>query len=177
MEKLSYQAIARSVDLGEFSLGLHAAAYLQTSLHQFKGDAAYVDADTREDSCLSLGGMDGKSDCSVLRLRSFAPPNVSRGDSLELAKLISGASLNTCRCALEVGSMEALGLIVGSLGHSAGKWINRVSHHGEVAKAGEHDSSGSHYAWINAATVYKLQFNTLELQVNMRNFVRNKTIR
>lgn len=70
-----------------------------------------------------------------LRLCAFTLPR--KDFSLDVAKLVSGASLNACRCCLEVASKEALCLMVGELGSSAGVWINRVSELGEATKAGE----------------------------------------
>lgn len=154
MEKLVYQAIARSVDLGAFSLGLRAAAFLQTLLrqrsrdstgialgrvsHRAEAGAVKLDGDT----CFVLVGEDDESVRSTLYLRSFEHPDTTGCDSLEIAKLVSGACLNTCRCCLEVGRVEVLELMVGELGRSAGIWINKVSELGEVTKAGEKEGGG-----------------------------------
>lgn len=133
VEKLWYHAIARSVDLGQFTLGLRASASFQACLSERHREAtrhAEGDPDAAEYLVLAEE-VDGGS----LRLRSFARPGAS--SSLDLATLVSGASLNTCRCCLEVGSRQALGLLVAELGRSAGVWIDRVSELGQTAKAGE----------------------------------------
>lgn len=156
MEKLCYQAIARGVDLGEFGLGLRAAAFLQMCLRQ--RDSGTPGATTpRNDGTPSAAGsatdgphaqlyltLDEGEGGSRLRLCSFAPPGTNANESVDVAKLVSGASLNACRCCLEVGSREALGLMVGALGRSAGVWIKRVGELGEAAKAGE-------YGWRKCA--------------------------
>lgn len=145
IEKLCYQAVARSVDLSEFFVGLRAAALLQTCLRQHGGGTAgtaVIPSLCPTDSAaggphselfLSLDGGGIGDDWS--RLYSFDAPGAE--DSVEVAKLVSGASLNTCRCCLEVGSKEALELIGGGLGRSAGLWIDRVGELGEASKAGE----------------------------------------
>lgn len=133
IEKLWYQAIARSVELGEYTLGLRASASLQNCLdtsgvHAIRGAKHEV----HDPECAILRGSDEDDD---ILLRAFAPPRV--GTSLETAKLVTGASLNTCRCCLEVGSRDALLLVTGELGHSAALWIGLVSERGDTTKAGE----------------------------------------
>lgn len=147
MEKLCYQAIARSVDLGDFVLGLRAAALLQTYLRQRerRGPGAKIPISATDSADSAAGAprvglglvveLPAENGGDSLRLRSFEEPCGT--DSLDVAKLVSGASLNTCRCCLEVGSKEALGLTVEGLGCSASAWIDRVGELGETAKAGE----------------------------------------
>lgn len=133
--KLWYQAIVRSVDLKEFTLGLRAAAYLQACLDKYYGGAPSADkvaGDRDESTCLTLVGEGGDDE---LHLCAFTLPLADC--SLDVAKLVSGASLNACRCCLGVASKDALCLMVGELGSSAGVWVDRVSGLGEAAKAGE----------------------------------------
>lgn len=149
MEKLCYQAIARSIDHGAFAVGLRAAAFLQMILlRRPDGDSRGAEEEDRSaieegaaardsGSCLCLDPGDGTGFGGALQLGPFAPPKASRSYSLEVAKLVSGASLNTCRCCLELGSVEAWRLMLGELGRSAALWIERVSELGEVGKAGE----------------------------------------
>lgn len=135
LEKLWYQIIARSVDLGEFMLGLSASASLQTCLSERHGDATRGGEDYPEGArCLVVVGQ-GEAKGSALRLGPFMRP--AAGTSMDVAKLVSGASLNACRCCLEVGSREALGLMTGKLGRSAGAWIDLVSELGDGTRAGE----------------------------------------
>lgn len=135
LEKLWYQIIARSVDLGEFVLGLGASASLQTCLNERHGDAACGGEKGLEgDGCLVVIGQ-GEGKGEALRLGPFTRPVA--GSSMDVAKLVSGASLNACRCCLEVGSRETLGLMTGKLGRSAGAWIDVVGELGDGAKAGE----------------------------------------
>lgn len=132
IEKLWYQVIARSVDLGDFALGLRASASLQACLNDNEGHV----------TCRTGGGYDGdgwlmlpsESEGDDLRLGPFAPPETSA--SLEVARIVSGASLNACRCCLELGSSGSLRLMMQGLGCSAGKWIGRVCDLGDAAKAG-----------------------------------------
>lgn len=91
-----------------------------------------VVGDPHVEPFLALRGENGGE---MLRLSSFEQPSAK--DSLDVAKLVSGASLNTCRCCLEVGSKEALVLTVEELGRSASAWIDSVGQLGERAKAGE----------------------------------------
>lgn len=144
MEKLCYQAIARGVDLGDFVLGLRAAALLQTYLRQRERRALATNIPiSAADSAagaprVGLGlvvELRGENGGEPLRLCSFEEPRGT--DSLEVAKLVSGATLNTCRCCLEVGSKETLGLTVEGLGRSASAWVDRVGELGETAKAGK----------------------------------------
>lgn len=136
MERLWYKVVSRSVELGDFERGLCASAFLQLCLDRREGD----------DLIATVGGAEDQADCCVvlvpaggneeeLRLRPFASPGAS--GSMALAKLVSGASLNACRCCLEVGSREALKLMVGELGRVAGRWIERVGELGDDATAGE----------------------------------------
>lgn len=154
LEKLWYQVIARSVDLGEFMLGLGASASLQTCLNERHGGAALGSEEHPEGAaCLVVGGEgEGKHKGGALRLGPFTRP--APGSSMDVAKLVSGASLNACRCCLEVGSMGALALMTGRLGRSAGAWIDLVSELGDVTKAGEScyrtpilASNYSYHAW------------------------------
>lgn len=136
MERLWYKVVSRSVELGHFTLGLHASACLQMCLDQREGD---------ELTTGGIGGAENGASCSIvlasegeeeaLRLRSFPRPGAS--SSMALAKLVSGASLNACRCCLEVGTRDTLGLMTGELGRGAGGWIDRVSELGDDATAGE----------------------------------------
>lgn len=144
MEKLCYQAIARCVDVGDFVLGLRAAALLQTCLRQREGGMPGTTASKVISAAADAAGsphvepflaLHGENGGEALRLCSFERPSVK--DSVDVAKLVSGGSLNTCRCCLEVGSKEALALTVEGLGRSASAWIDRVSQLGEGAKAGE----------------------------------------
>ena len=93
--------------------------------------------------CLvAVGEGEGKGE--ALRLGPFTRPVA--GSSMDVAKLVSGASLNACRCCLEVGSREALGLMTGRLGRSAGAWIDLVCELGDRVKAGESCYRTSKYA-------------------------------
>lgn len=133
MEKLWYQAIARCVDLGEFSLGLRATASLQICLNK-----RHIYADCGETS--SSDGLEcwptfENSGGDRLLLHPF--PRPARNSPLDLATLVSGASLNVCRCCLEVGSKETLLFVTGELGRSSWMWIDRVCGLGESDKAGK----------------------------------------
>lgn len=144
MERLWYKVASRSVELGDFVLGLRASACLQTCLDQRKGDDLAIrgrgdggkDKD-KPDCCLVIVS---KADGEDLRLRSFRLPGAS--GSMALAKLVSGACLNACRCCLEVASIGALRLLAGELGRSAGRWIDRVSELGDDATAGTKNTHG-----------------------------------
>ena len=135
MERLWYKVASRCVELGDYALGLRAAACLQACLDQRRGDDLAGGAGGVEngDGCSVALGPDGEE--GALRLRSFVPPGAS--SSVALAKLVSGASLNACRCCLEVGTRDTLRLMTGELGRSAGGWIDRVSELGDAATAGE----------------------------------------
>lgn len=133
MERLWYKVASRSVELGDFALGLRASACLQMCLGRRNGDDLAKGIRSGADCALVLVS-DGEED--DLRLRSFAPPGVT--PPMALAKLVSGAGLNACRCCLEVGSREALTLMTEELSLSAGLWIDRVSELGDGATAGEH---------------------------------------
>lgn len=136
MEKLWYQIIARSVDLREFTLGLRASASLQLCLGERYGDVAIgTGGDSDGAVCLTLP-KGGEAAAELLRLRPFGPL-AGAGGSLDVAKVVSGASLNACRCCLEVGSRETLRLMAGELGRSAGVWIDTICELGDGAKAGE----------------------------------------
>lgn len=133
MERLWYKVASRSVELGDFALGLRASACLQLCLDQRNGDELAKAVQSGADCALVLVSEGEQDD---LRLRSFAPPGVT--PPMALAKLVSGAGLNACRCCLEVGSREALSLMTEELSLSAGRWIDRVSELGDGATAGEH---------------------------------------
>lgn len=137
LEKLWYQIIARSVDLGEFVLGLAASASLQACFNERRGGVADgVEEDSEGAGFLVVvGEAEGEGEGESLRLGPFTCPGAT--SSMGLATLVSGASLNACRCCLEVGSMQALGLMTGKLGRSAEAWICVVSELGDGAKAGE----------------------------------------
>lgn len=141
MERLWYKVTSRSVELGDFALGLRASACLQVCLGQREGGGGGDRlADGARDidngaSCSVVLASEGGGEDEALRLRSFAPPGASR--SVALAKLVSGASLNACRCCLEVGTAETLRLMTGGLGRGAGRWIDRVGELGDDATAGE----------------------------------------
>lgn len=137
MERLWYKVASRSVELGDFALGLRASACLQLCLDQRKGDELTSGVGGVENGANSCSIVVLASECEgeALRLRSFAPPGSS--SSVPLAKLVSGASLNACRCCLEVGTRETLKLMTGELGRGAGRWIDRVSELGDGATAGE----------------------------------------
>ncbi|CAM9094265.1 unnamed protein product [Ectocarpus sp. 4 AP-2014] len=155
MERLWYKVASRSVELGDFLLGLRASACLQTCLDQRKGD----------DLAIRGGGDRGKNkaDCCVvivskadgedLRLRSFRSPGAS--GSMALAKLVSGACLNACRCCLEVGSIGALRLLAGELGRSAGRWIDRVTELGDDATADSYRGLLFKQLWLGCAALEK----------------------
>lgn len=133
MERLWYKVASRSVELGDFALGLRASACLQLCLDQRKGgDLVQGGAE-----CSLVLASEGEED--DLRLRSFAPPGATT--PIALAKLVSGASLNACRCCLEVGSREALWLMAEELSLGAGRWIDRVSELGDGATAGEYTAA------------------------------------
>ena len=135
MEKLWYQAIARCVDLDDFLLGIRATASLQICLNKRWSHGYTSDGATR---CLEgvqcCPAFEGAEDDGLI-LRSFPPP--AGNSQLDVALLVSGASLNACRCCLEVGSKEALLLVTGELGRSAGMWVDRVSELGQSAKSGK----------------------------------------
>lgn len=135
MERLWYKVASRSVVLADYALGLRASACLQTCLDQRKGDDLAKRDGGVENGASSSVVLDSEGEEEALRLRSFAPPGAS--SSVALAKLVSGASLNACRCCLEVGTRETLRLMTGELGRSAGGWIDRVSELGDGATAGE----------------------------------------
>ncbi|CAM9399629.1 unnamed protein product, partial [Discosporangium mesarthrocarpum] len=80
----------------------------------------------------------------------FHPPG--RGCSLELAKLVSGASLNACRCCLELGSRDSLQLALGRLSGCSVAWINLVAELGEGAKADAYRDHMFKLLWRAAAT-------------------------
>ncbi|CAM9203574.1 unnamed protein product [Ectocarpus fasciculatus] len=155
MERLWYKVASRSVELGDFVLGLRASACLQTCLDQRKGD----------DLAIRGGGVGGedKADCFLviaskangedLRLRPFRSPGAS--GSMALAKLVSGACLNSCRCCLEVASTEALRLLAGELGRSAGRWIDRVSELGDDATADSYRGLLFKQLWLGCAAFEK----------------------
>ncbi len=145
MERLWYKVASRSVELGDFPLGLRASACLQMCLDQRKGEdlaSGSAAGDTDDGGVEDLRSLElgSKDQGEGLRLRSFGRPGAK--SSIALAKLVSGASLNACRCCLEVGSREALRLMVGELGRGAGGWIDRVSELGDGATAGECLSHG-----------------------------------
>lgn len=135
MERLWYKVASRSVELGDFELGLRASACLQMCLDRRKGDDLANGARRVEDEASCSVVLDSDGEGEALRLRSFAPPGAS--SSVALAKLVSGASLNACRCCLEVGTRETLRLLTGQLGRDVGRWIDRVSELGDGATAGE----------------------------------------
>lgn len=141
MERLWYKVASRSVELGDFLLGLRASACLQTCLDQRKGDDLAIrgGGDGGKDKAGCCLVIASKADGEDLRLRSFRSPGAS--GSMALAKLVSGACLNACRCCLEVASIGALRLLVGELGRSAGRWIDRVSELGDDATAGTKSKS------------------------------------
>eukprot|EP00903_Cladosiphon_okamuranus_P012531 g11734.t1 len=159
MERLWYKVASRSVELGDFALGLRASACLQTCLDQRKGDDLAVRAGGVEDgaSCSIVldSGSEGETKTSKLqlRLRSFAPPGAS--SSVALAKLVSGASLNACRCCLEVGTRDTLRLLTGELGRSAGRWIDRVSDLGDGATADSYRGLLFKQLWLGCAALEK----------------------
>lgn len=135
VEKIWYQIVARSVDLGEYTLGLRASASLQMCNKQLQANLpGGSGGKPSETKYLELEKED-KDASGTLRLLAFAPPGTSA--SLDIAKLVSGASLNACRCCLEVGTREALRLLTGELGGSAGMWVERVKELGDSAKAGK----------------------------------------
>lgn len=135
MERLWYKVASRSVELADFALGLRASACLQVCLDQREGDDLAKPARGVDNGAGCSVVVDSEGEGEAVRLRSFAPPGAS--SSVALAKLVSGASLNACRCCLEVGTRETLRLMVGELGGSAGRWIDRVSELGDDATAGE----------------------------------------
>lgn len=137
MERLWYKVASRSVELGDYALGLRASACLQTCLDQRTGDDLADGAGSVESGagCSVVLDSEGKGEVEALRLRSFAPPGTS--SLVALAKLVSGASLNACRCCLEVGTRDTLRLMTGELGRSAAGWIDRVGELGDGATAGE----------------------------------------
>lgn len=157
MERLWYKVASRSVELGDFDLGLRASACLQACLDQRKGD----------DLTSGVGGAEDGASCSVvlasereeeaLRLRPFAPPGPT--SSVALAKLVSGASLNACRCCLEVGTTETLRLMTGELGRGAGRWIDRVSELGDGATAGEITTKEGIERYFGCGGVYNVVFS------------------
>lgn len=132
MERLWYKVASRSVELGDFALGLRASACLQMCLDRRKGDDVAKGVESGVDCALVLVSQSGEDH---LQLRSFAPPGATT--PMALAKLISGANLNACRCCLEVGSREALRLMTGELSLGAGRWMDRVSELGDGTTAGE----------------------------------------
>lgn len=134
MERLWYKVVSRSVELRDFERGLYASAFLQMCLDRREGDDLIRKVGDRADCCLVLVPTGGQEE--EVHLRPFASPGSS--GSMALAKLVAGASLNACRCCLEVGSREALRMMVGELGRVAGRWIERVGKLGDDATAGEY---------------------------------------
>eukprot|EP00752_Nemacystus_decipiens_P006406 g5770.t1 len=153
MERLWYKVASRSVELGDYELGLCASACLQTCLDQRNGG----------DLMNGAGGVGGEAGCSVgvgsegeeggLRLSSFAPPGASC--SVALAKLMSGASLNACRCCLEVGTRDTLRLMTGELSRSASGWIDRVGELGDDATADSYRGLLFKQLWLGCAALEK----------------------
>lgn len=133
MERLWYKVASRSVEVGDFALGLRASACLQMCLDQRQGDDLGTRVQSGADGALLLVSEGGEDE---LWLRSFAPPGATT--PMALAKLVSGASLNACRCCLEVGSREALVLMTKELSLGAGRWIDTVSELGDIATAGKY---------------------------------------
>ncbi|CAM9350003.1 unnamed protein product [Ectocarpus sp. 13 AM-2016] len=155
MEKLWYKVASRSVELGDFLLGLRASACLQMCLDQRKGDDFAIrgggdGGKDKADCCLLIVS---KADGEDLRLRSFRSPGAS--GSMALAKLVSGACLNACRCCLEVASIGALRLLAGELGRSAGRWIDRVSELGDDAIADSYRGLLFKQLWLGCAALEK----------------------
>ncbi|CAM9140010.1 unnamed protein product [Scytosiphon promiscuus] len=158
MERLWYKVVSRSVELRDFKRGLHASAFLQICLDRREEDDLIVrggrsqEQDEEEaDSCLLLGSADG--DEVEVRLRAFASPGAS--GSMALAKLMGGASLNACRCCLEVGSREALRLMVGELGRVAGRWVERVGELGDDHTADSYRGLLFKQLWLGCAALEK----------------------
>ncbi|CAM9553518.1 unnamed protein product [Ectocarpus sp. 6 AP-2014] len=155
MERLWYKVASRSVELGDFLLGLRASACLQTCLDQRKGDDFAMrgggdGGKDKADCCLVIVS---KADGEDLRLRSFRSPGAS--GSMALAKLVSGACLNACRCCLEVASIGTLRLLAGELGRSAGRWIDRVSELGDDATADSYRGLLFKQLWLGCAALEK----------------------
>ncbi|CAM9232965.1 unnamed protein product [Hapterophycus canaliculatus] len=154
MERLWYKVVSRSVELGDFERGLHASVFLQMCLARREGGeliARAGEAQDKAECCLVLVAGDG--DEEGLRLRPFASPGAS--SSMALAKLVSGASLNACRCCLEFSSREALRLMVGELGRVAGRWIERVGELGDDATADSYRGLLFKQLWLGCAALEK----------------------